>query len=164
MLHSWTENETEKEWNAEDFEVEGGQRERVVAGESSDLAFLRSRAGFPLPYFEGQMFMGEIRNASYHGQLACVVTMTYQSGLVLTAAAPREAAPLLLREDMEVLMRGDCVISLAGNVELQALACQGRSGACLCFETDSAAYSVWAPGTKAEDLYAYIKETRLNVK
>ena len=164
MFHSWTEPGAAREMRAEDFEVEGAGRERVVAGESSDLTFLRNRAGCPLPYFEGQMFMGEIRNAEYDGKNACVVTMTYQSGLVITAAAPREAAPLLLRKDMEVLMRGDGEISLAGNVKLRALMCQGKSGSCLYFETDSAAYSVYAPGTDAERLYAYLTETRLNVR
>ena len=164
MFHSWTEPGAARELRAEDFEVEGVRRERIVAGESSDLTFLRNRAGCPLPYFEGQMFMGEIRNAEFDGENACIVTMTYQSGLVITAVAPREAAPLLLRKDMEVLMRGDGEIFLAGNVKLRALMCQGESGSCLYFETDSAAYSVFAPGTDAGRLYAYLTDTRLNVR
>ncbi len=164
MLHSWTEPGAEKALNAEDFEVEGGQRERVVAGESSDLTYLRTRAGYPLPYFDGQMFMGEIRNAAYDGKNVCLVTMTYRSGLVITAAAPREAAPLLLREGMEVLTGRTWEISLAGNVKMPGLMCRGNSGACLYFETDGAAYSVFAPGMGAEELYGYLSETSLNVK
>ena len=164
MLHSWKASGTNQSLKAEDFEVEEGPRERVLPGESSDLTFLRNRAGCPLPYFEGQMFLGEIRNAEYGGQNACLVTMTYQSGLVINACAPREAAPLLEIKEMDVLMRGDARITLTGNVGIPALMCEGRPGACLYFETDSAAYAVFAPGTRADALYRYLQATPLSVR
>ncbi len=164
MLHSF-EDGGGAALRARDFEVtEDGGAARIQAGESSDIAILRSACGFALPYFPGQVMYGEAVNADCGGRNAVVVTMTYQSGAVIQAVKPRSAASLILREGLQVQMYEDLRIPFTGlSGGIGAMMCRGDGRACLYFSTEDAAYSIYAP-TDGDLLYKYVSENDLKVR
>ena len=153
------------DYRASDFEVkEENDVPRIWPGESSDIGGIRAICGFPLPYFAGQMMYAEAGNVEYGGKNAVRVTMRYQSGMEIEAVRPPEAAPVIRRDGMEVMMYENLRVPFAGmQGGIGAIMCRGKADSCLYFSTDDAAYSIYAP-VGPELLYRYVSETGLSVR
>ena len=137
--------------------------ERMIAGETGDIGQLREMAGFPLPFLEGQPFLGEAANAVYDGGSARLITMRYTTGIVIAAVCPAEAAPLLKRGGMELRMDTAETLQLQGLRQRVVLSESGNTS-CVYFSTDDAAYAVYAQGLTGGQLIGVLNEYGLSVR
>lgn len=121
---------------------------RMQSASMNDPKGLAQLFGAPLPALPGYAVSGEGGNATHDGQVARVAALYYE-GLIISAVQPASAAPLLLRDELDVALLGD----LAVLGQPAALARKGDAY-CVYFSTPAAAYSVYAPHAEREDFYA----------
>lgn len=120
----------------------------LQAGQSADIAALQEAFGAPLPWLEGYRFQGQAANVTFNGLNVRKITQLYE-GFTLTSLRPAFASPLLLHGDLALSMETD--FTVAGLPA--ALASKGTSH-CLYFQTDDAAYSLYAENASRESFLA----------
>ena len=107
--------------------------------------------GEPLPSLPGYAKPGEGTNADYEGTNARIATLRY-SGVTISAVRPA-AAPLLLRGELSVTLRGDLSV-----LSLPAMLAEKGNARCVYFSSTDAAYSVYAPQAGEEDFFAMLEK------
>lgn len=123
---------------------------RMQPASSTDVHALAQLFGAPLAALTGYAPAGQAFNTTHDGQLVRVVTLQYPNA-VITAVRPASAAPLLLRADMSVSLRGDLTA-----LNLPAVEADKGNALCLYFSNESAAYSVYAVNTTAEEIVSLL--------
>ena len=108
--------------------------------------------GAPLPYLPGYAMTGQGDNVDYEGINARIVTLQY-SGVTVSAVRPASAAPLLLRGELSVSLRGDL-----SYLHLPAVLAEKGNARCVYFSSTDAAYSVYAPQATEEDFFAMLEK------
>ena len=108
--------------------------------------------GAPLLSLPGYAMTGEGTNADYEGTNARIATLRY-SGVTISAVRPAAAAPLLLRGELSVNLRGDLSV-----LNLPAMLAEKGNARCVYFSSTDAAYSVYAPQAGEEDFFAMLEK------
>ena len=111
---------------------------------------LASLFGAPLPALPGYAVTGRGGNTSHDGETVRIASLQY-SGLTVTAVRPASAAPLLLKSDLSVSMRGDLTL-----LNLPAMLANKGSAFCLYASSEDAAYAIYAPNAQEEDFMALL--------
>ena len=113
---------------------------RMQSAAMDDPAALAGLFGCPLPV------------VTYDGSTARMACLLYDDAAVY-AVQPAAAAPLLLRERMEVSARGDLAV-----LGLPALLAESGQEACLYFSNESAAYALYVPAGGTEALLSLARQ------
>ncbi|MBO4926032.1 MAG: hypothetical protein J5472_06100 [Clostridia bacterium] len=125
---------------------------RMQSAAMDDPAALAGLFGCPLPALPGQSCRGQAGNSAYDGSTARVACLIYDDAAVY-AVQPAAAAPLLLRERMEVSVRGDLTV-----LGLPALLAESGQEACLYFSNETAAYAFYTPAAGTEALLSLARQ------
>lgn len=120
----------------------------LQAAQFTDPTLLAQSFGVEIPCLSGVPMRGMARNAVYDGKTARVVTLDYD-GLTITAVRPASAAPLLLRDHLS--LSTDARYTL---LSIPATLASRGDEHCLYFVTSAAAYAVYAPAMRLDDLIA----------
>jgi hypothetical protein len=127
----------------------------IPATDTDDVSALSHVFGEKLAVFPDAAVRGAVRNASYQGATARVATLAYENAVV-TCVRPAAAAPLLLRDDLDVSVRTDLSI-----LSMPAAYAEHGNARCLYFSGDGAAYSLYAPDLSQEDFFTLAAALRL---
>ena len=123
----------------------------MQAANMGDVQALAQLFGAPLPALPGHTPAGEARNASHDGRTVRKVTLAYE-GFTVYALRPAEAAPLLLRDELDVQLRSDLT---AMNLPVTLAS---RDGAyCAYFADGMAAYAIYAPAAEEGDFLSLLE-------
>lgn len=119
----------------------------LQAGSSTDARTLSGLFGARLPVLPGYALQGQAVNVKRNGETVRKVTLSYD-GFTVTAVRPADAAPLLLRGEMELSARDD--VTLLGKPAVLAQ----RGGAyCLYCSDGEASYCIYAPQADEETFF-----------
>ena len=125
---------------------------RMQSAAMDDPAALAGLFGCPLPVVPGRNCRGQAGNSTYDGSTARMACLLYDNAAVY-AVQPAAAAPLLLRERMEVSARGDLAV-----LGLPALLAESGQEACLYFSNEAAAYALYVPAGGTEALLSLARQ------
>lgn len=103
--------------------------------------------GAPLPYLPGYAMRGQGDNMNYEGSVARIATLQY-AGVTITAVRPAAAAPLLLHEEMSVVLQSGLSF-----LRLPAVLAEKGNARCVYFSSTDAAYSVYAPQAGEQEFF-----------
>lgn len=121
---------------------------RMQAAAMDDASAMARMFECRLPALPGLTPKGRGVNASHDGEPARLVTLSY-NGAVISAVQPASAAPLLLRGELDVTLRGDLTV-----LNLPAVLAERGRARCLYFSDEAAAYSLYAPEAEEEEFLA----------
>lgn len=113
-------------------------------GQTQDVAALSESFGLPLPTLPGYSMHGQALNVSYNGRNVRQAILQYD-GFTITCVQPAFAAPLLLRSDLSLSLEEGITVD-----GLPAALSEKDTAFCLYFNTDDAAYSIFAPAAEKE--------------
>ena len=120
---------------------------RMQAAAMDDALSMARMFEYRLPQVQGFSLRGEGVNTAHDGQDARLVTLRYE-GFTLSAVRPASAAPLLLREGLDVSLRSDAVA-----LSLPAVIAARGNAWCAYFSDENAAYSVYAPAAEEKTFF-----------
>ena len=106
----------------------------------------------PIPALPGYAVSGEGGNTAHDGETARVAVLRYE-GLTIMAVQPASAAPLLLREELNVSLRGDVTV-----LGLPAVMAERDGAFCVYFSNSWAAYSVYASQADEASFFAALEK------
>lgn len=111
----------------------------LKAGQTTDANALADVFGAPVPTLPGYAMRGQALNVTYNGRTVRKAILQYD-GFTITCVQPAFAAPLLLNNRLSLSLEEG--VTVAG---LPAALAEKDNAFCLYFNTDDAAYSLWAP-------------------
>lgn len=124
-------------------------------GQTTDAHALADIFGQEIPVLPGYPMHGQALNTSYNGRNVRMAILQYD-GFTVTCVQPAFAAPLLVKNQLSLSLKEGFAVD-----GLPAVMAEKDGAYCLYFNTDHAAYSLFAPAADEDSFLQLAQKIKL---